>query len=105
MGMDKLSESQIEARTKELDGWSPTGGMLQKEFRFIDFSTALRFLNNVADKAKKMGHYPDMCISYNSVVCMLSTHEKEGITEADFKLAGKIDKSDQRVKDTQESKK
>jgi 4a-hydroxytetrahydrobiopterin dehydratase len=50
-----------------------------------------------------MQHHPDICISYNSVVCMVTTHEKEGLTEADFKLVKAIEKeADDQSKEAQE---
>ena len=51
----------------------------------------MSFTNAIADEAEEMEHHPDICISYNSVVCMLTSHEKGGLTEADFKLAKAID--------------
>ncbi len=90
--MKKLSQSQVEARLEHLDGWEGDGGgaLMQKEFRFDDFKEAMEFVNRVAQKAEELQHHPDMCISYNSVVCMLTTHEKGGLTEADFKMAKRI---------------
>ena len=91
--MKKLSESQVKARLKHLEGWEAdnSGAMMQKEFRFEDFVAAMDFLNRVGEKAEDLQHHPDMCISYNSVVCMLTTHEKGGLTEADFKMANRIE--------------
>jgi 4a-hydroxytetrahydrobiopterin dehydratase len=90
--MKKLSQSQVTARLKHLEGWEVDneGAMMQKEFRFEDFVEAMDFLNRVGEKAEDLEHHPDMCISYNSVVCMLTTHEKGGLTEADFKMANRI---------------
>jgi 4a-hydroxytetrahydrobiopterin dehydratase len=91
--MKKLSESQVNARLEHLEGWEgdESGAMMQKEFRFEDFVEAMDFINRVAEKAEELEHHPDMCISYNSVVCMLTTHEKGGLTEADFKMANRIE--------------
>jgi len=91
--MKKLSESQVEARLEHLEGWEAddSRAMMQKEFRFADFVEAMDFLNRVGEKAEELEHHPDMCISYNSVVCMLTTHEKGGLTEADFKMANRIE--------------
>ena len=91
--MKKLSQSQVEARLEHLEGWEAgdSGAMMQKEFRFEDFVAAMDFLNRVGEKAEELEHHPDMCISYNSVVCMLTTHEKGGLTEADFKMANRIE--------------
>jgi len=91
--MKKLSQSQVEARLEHLEGWETgeSGAMMQKEFRFEGFVEAMDFLNRVGEKAEDLQHHPDMCISYNSVVCMLTTHEKGGLTEADFKMANRIE--------------
>jgi 4a-hydroxytetrahydrobiopterin dehydratase len=95
--MKKLSTSQIEARLKNLPGWEGDDSIIQKEFRFEDFVEAMEFVNLVGEKAEELEHHPDICISYNSVTCLLTTHEKEGVTEADFKLAGMIEAANERV--------
>ncbi|MEX2368902.1 MAG: 4a-hydroxytetrahydrobiopterin dehydratase [Candidatus Paceibacterota bacterium] len=95
--MKKLSESQIQARLEHLAGWEGDEAVLQKEFRFADFVEAMEFVNLVGEKAEELGHHPDICISYNSVVCMVTTHEKGGLTEADFKLAGLIEAANERL--------
>jgi len=103
--MKKLSQSQVEARIEHLDGWETdeSGGLIQKEYRFEDFKAAMKFINAIAEHAEKMQHHPDICVSYNSVVCMVTTHEKEGLTEADFKLVKAIEKeADDQSKEAQE---
>lgn len=95
--MKKLSQSQVEARLEHLSGWEGHDAVLQREFRFADFVEAMEFVNLIAEKAEELEHHPDICISYNSVVCMVTTHEKGGLTEADFKLAGKINEVNERV--------
>ena len=91
--MKKLSQAQAEARLEHLDGWRDdgAGALMQKEFRFADFTAAMEFVNAVAERAEEMEHHPDICISYNSVVCMLTSHELGGLSEADFKLAKSIE--------------
>lgn len=97
--MKKLSQSQVQARLEHLDGWSgdENGAIMQKEFRFDDFLKAMKFVNEIAEKAEDMQHHPDICISYNSVVCMVTTHERGGLTEADFKLAGAIEETNKNL--------
>lgn len=97
--MKKLSNSQVKARLEHLEGWvaDEDQAMMQKEFRFKDFQGAVQFVNDVADRSEELEHHPDICISYNSVVCMLTTHEKGGLTEADFKLAKNIDKAEEKL--------
>lgn len=97
--MKKLSQSQVEARLEHLSGWEAdeNSALMQKEYRFVDFKEAMQFVNEIAEDAEEMQHHPDVCISYNSVVCMVTTHDKGGLTEADFKLAGKIEAAGKRV--------
>jgi len=95
--MKKLSNTQVAARLEHLPDWGGDDSVIQKEFRFSDFIEAMEFVNLVGEKAEDLGHHPDICISYNSVVCMVTTHDKEGVTEADFKLAGMIEAANERV--------
>ena len=102
--MKKLSQEQVAARLEHLEGWEgdEAGGMMQKEYRFVDFKAAMRFVNAVGQRAEEMEHHPDFCVSYNSVVCMLTSHELGGLSEADFKLAKSMDKKAKTV--TRETK-
>lgn len=90
----KISDSQIQARLKNIPGWEPDefNTVIQKEFTFKNFTDAMVFVNKVAELAEEHEHHPDICISYNSVVIMLTTHEVEGLSGRDFQLADDIEK-------------
>ena len=53
----------------------------------------MSFINKVADLAEKEGHHPDIYIFYNKVQIELFTHAVGGLSENDFIMAAKIDKS------------
>ena len=72
--------------------WFESDGVLEREFVFADFASALKFLNRVGDVAEKIQHHPDMFLyNYNQVRVSLSTHDQKKITEKDYFLAEKID--------------
>ena len=57
-----------------------------------DFKSALEFVNKVGAEAESMDHHPDILMhSWNKVKISVSTHSEGGVTEKDFKLAGKIE--------------
>ena len=87
----KLPDSEIQARLRELDGWSLADGKLTREFRFKDFTRAFGFMTSAALAAEKMDHHPEWSNVYNKVRVQLVTHSAGGITDLDFTLAKKLD--------------
>jgi len=49
---------------------------------------AIDFVNQIARKAQKANHHPDIDIRFDKVTLKLTTHDEGGITEKDFSLAG-----------------
>ncbi len=73
--------------------WGIKNYKLHKKFRFVDFRTALEFVNKVGDIAEAQNHHPDICIyEYNKVEISIFTHSEGKITEKNYKLAEEIDK-------------
>jgi 4a-hydroxytetrahydrobiopterin dehydratase len=48
-------------------------------------------MTSAAIEAEKLNHHPEWSNVYNKVTVHLVTHEAEGITELDFRLASKLD--------------
>lgn len=87
----KLSDSQIKEQLKNLSGWMLFGSKIIKQFEFKDFKEAINFVNKIAEVSEEEQHQPDISIVYNKVKLELSTHNEGGLTEKDFRVAGKID--------------
>ena len=87
--MPVLSPDAARTRLSQLPGWQIESGELVRTFEFVDFVTALHFVNQVADHAEAAGHHPDIDIRYNRVRLALVTHSAGGITEKDFDLAAR----------------
>ena len=88
-----LEEEEIEQRLDELGDWEREDDEIQKVFEFDDFSTAVKFVNDVARLADRYDHHPDIDIRYNRVRIGLSTHSEGGLTALDFDVAGEIEQS------------
>ncbi len=90
--MAKLTNEQIEANLKTLNGWALQGDSITKKYVLKDFTSALAFVNHVGWLAEKADHHPDINIHrYKNVTLTFSTHSEGGITEKDFEMAKRID--------------
>lgn len=60
------------------------------EAKFTDFAQALDFVNKVGAVAEELNHHPDIVLKWGYVRMELWTHNANGLTKADFKIAAKI---------------
>ncbi len=86
----KLTDAEVAAALKSLDGWSVEAGKLHREFRFGDFSGAFGFMTRAALAAESMNHHPEWFNVWSRVVVDLQTHDAGGITELDLELARRL---------------
>ncbi len=91
MGIDKLSDNEIQAALTGLSGWSLADGKLHFERTFGDFKEAFAFMTRVALAAEQANHHPEWFNVYNTVRIHLQTHDVAGISALDFELAQKMD--------------
>jgi 4a-hydroxytetrahydrobiopterin dehydratase len=80
-------------RAKALDGlagWSDVDGRdaITKSFKFTDFNQAFGFMTRAALLAEKIDHHPEWFNVYNKVEVTLTTHDADGVTELDIRMAG-----------------
>ena len=88
----KLNDKEIESEVTKMPGWKVVNGKLNKSFEFKDFIEAFSFMTRVAMHAEKMNHHPEWFNVYNKVNIDLVTHDLNGITNYDMKLANAINK-------------
>ena len=90
--MPKLTASQIKLALAKVPLWKKNAATISRVFAFKDFPAAIKFMNKTAVLAEKAWHHPDIDIRWNKVTLTLTTHDQDGLTEKDFKLAAKFDR-------------
>jgi 4a-hydroxytetrahydrobiopterin dehydratase len=82
-----LSEDEVRAELASLPGWRLKDSKLYRELTFGSFVEAFGFLASLALVAERMNHHPEIHNVYNWVSLGLWTHDANGLTALDFKLA------------------
>lgn len=90
---EKLDDSAKREALATLKGWRETDGRnaIEKNFTFQDFNEAFGWMARVALVAEKMDHHPEWSNVYRTVNVTLTTHDAEGVTALDIKLASCMD--------------
>jgi 4a-hydroxytetrahydrobiopterin dehydratase len=89
-----LKGEALDVLKKEVPGWEVVNEHhLHKVFKFPDFVKALDFVNRVGAIAEEQGHHPDLLLAWGKAEVTTYTHKIDGLTEADFILAAKIDRT------------
>jgi len=88
--MTPLSDSDIRNALNGIPEWNLSGQAIQRVFQFPDFSSAMEFVNMVAQEAEEANHHPDITISYSRVTLSLTSHDAGGLTKRDLAMARKI---------------
>jgi pterin-4a-carbinolamine dehydratase len=73
-------------------GWQLRGQTLVRELYMRDFDEAFRLVGRIAAAAEDHFRRPDMCISeFNRVRLIVANPHHAAITEAERRLAAKVD--------------
>ena len=89
---ERLTEEARRGLPEALPGWAPVEGRdaLKKTFKFKTFNEAWGFMTRVALAAEKLNHHPEWSNVYNRVEITLTTHDCDGLSDLDVKLAQRI---------------
>ncbi|MCA1941400.1 MAG: 4a-hydroxytetrahydrobiopterin dehydratase [Caenispirillum bisanense] len=92
--IEKLEGAARAEALAALPAWTPVEGRdaIARSFRFADFSEAFGFMARAALVAEAMDHHPEWFNVYNRVDVTLSTHDANGLTERDVRLAAAMDR-------------
>jgi 4a-hydroxytetrahydrobiopterin dehydratase len=87
--VERLSAEARKSALKDLSGWSELGDReaITRTFIFKDFSEAFGFMTRAALVAEKNDHHPEWRNVYKTVEVVLATHDADGVTARDIKLA------------------
>jgi 4a-hydroxytetrahydrobiopterin dehydratase len=86
------SEQLINEALSYLPYWNREGNLIIRELSLSNFVACVGLVNSIAILAEKNDHHPDIQIyAWNKLRITLSTHDRGGLTELDFKLATDIE--------------
>lgn len=92
---ERLSEETRKTVLQPLfdTGWAMVDGRdaIYKKFVFADFADAFGWMTRAAIWAEKWNHHPEWVNVYKSVEVTLTTHDVDGLSTLDAKLARKMD--------------
>ena len=93
---DALSDDARKTDLQELlqNGWEthPDRDAITKTYKFRNFIDAFGFMSRAAIHAEKLNHHPEWSNVYNKVAVTLITHDVDGLSPLDVKLARIIDR-------------
>ena len=85
-----IEEKELNSFIEKNPSWIIKNKTIKKEFEFTNFIEAFSFMTKVAFLSEKMDHHPNWQNTYNKVIIELTTHDMNGITTNDIKLANYI---------------
>lgn len=94
--MSRPARIGADAALGQLPGWARADGAREaicRTYRFADFNAAFGFMTRAALMADKLDHHPEWFNVYNRVEVTLTTHDADGVTELDVRLARFMDEA------------
>ncbi len=89
--MLKLTEEDIEKRLVRFPEWEYYENAIHAEYEFENFKDCFSAMSRIAFECEALNHHPDWTNIYNVLKISLSTHDVDGVTVKDFKLAEAIE--------------
>ena len=88
---DALNGEEIRAALGGLPHFAGDEDALRAELSFAGFPQALQFVDRVGALAEAQRHHPDIELRYRTVVLRLSSHDRQGVSRRDVRLAQAIE--------------
>ncbi|GAA0437225.1 4a-hydroxytetrahydrobiopterin dehydratase [Lentibacillus halophilus] len=90
--MERLSEEQIETELETLPEWKRLDEKwIERRYRFKDFLSGVRFVDQIAEYAESKKHHPFISIDYKVVTLKISSWQMKGLTDLDFEMVRHFD--------------
>jgi len=92
--MTRPAKIGAEVALAKLPGWSRVEGdrdAITRTYKFASFSAAFGWMTRVALAAESLDHHPEWFNVYDRVDVTLATHDADGVTELDVRLAKIMD--------------
>ncbi len=90
--MSILTHELLDEALAHVPGWVFTNNGIVKQFVFVDFNETMEVITKIATAADEMNHHPEWSNVYNKLAIRLTTHDSNGVTTKDIRLAHAIEK-------------
>ena len=87
----KLDDDTIEKKLLQLPEWDYFENAIHTEYEFDNFKDCFSAMSRIAFECEALNHHPNWSNTYNILKITLSTHDEDGVTIKDFKLAEAIE--------------
>ncbi|NRD19983.1 4a-hydroxytetrahydrobiopterin dehydratase [Winogradskyella eckloniae] len=87
----KLDDETIEKKLLHLPEWDYYDNAIHTEYEFDNFKDCFSAMSRIAFECEALNHHPNWSNTYNVLKISLSTHDEDGVTIKDFKLAEAIE--------------
>ena len=89
--MRPLTETEIEPLIQSLPRWRREDKMILRDFCAETVTEAAAMVPRLAVYAEKMNHHPEVLWVYNRLRIGFTTHDVDGLTATDFRMAAYIE--------------
>jgi 4a-hydroxytetrahydrobiopterin dehydratase len=89
----RIQVADAEPLRRQIPEWELRGERLHRRYRFADFPSSIRFVDEMARVAESEGHHPVFTVDFDQVDVEVWTHAIGGLSENDFILAAKLDRA------------
>ncbi len=91
MAEDKslLSNDEVDAELKSLDGWTRDGVVISKDFVLQNFNDITAFLQHLVGTIAIQNHHPDFSLDTGTrrIAVSVTTHSEGAVTRSDIDFA------------------
>lgn len=89
--MTDLTRDEISEEMEAVPDWTHRAKTITRTYKCGGFLKSIAFVDQIAKRAQKLKHHPDIDIRFDQVTLVLTTHDADGLTENDFTLAEQCD--------------
>jgi 4a-hydroxytetrahydrobiopterin dehydratase len=90
--VERLTDEQIQMKLEHLSDWKlEDKRWITKRYRFTEFLTGVKFVDEIANLSEEVQHHPFIAIEYKVVTIKLTSWRDKGLTDLDMDLAAKYD--------------
>lgn len=88
---EPFDPARVAQALEHLPGWSGDASGLTRTYTFDSFPAAIAFMAAAAPRIDEMDHHPEWTNVYDRVEVRLSSHDVNGVSGRDVRLAEVLD--------------